>query len=289
MKNFTHINAGNVTMVKSAISIDKAIVIINSGIVKNHAVSDDIIEKNDIYSLYDHDNLFIYRKDDTFFVARLSKFYMKDQDNMIVVASFESRFSLERKLADAGYSDSDPIWAKMTSIYDKCMELQEELDNKRFEKETEDENKPDPEDIFDLFSEKHEPSDKFIHGVPKNFNPFTYLDEELKKVAMNINCDGNCETCDYHHEYNKDVCDDDNANNETRKEILEAYNKYKEESNGRIPSKEEMIDIIIEKNFKNKMDPKKYQAMRKFAKNMISNPIASLMFSAAMGGMRNNK
>ena len=286
MKNFTHINAGNVTMVKSAISIGKAIVIINSGIVKNHAVSDDIIEKNDIYSLYDHDNLFIYRKDDRFFVARLSKFYMKDQDNMIVVASFESRFSLEHKLIDAGYSDSDHIWTKMASIYDKCMELQEELDNKRFEKEkSEDENKPDPEDIFDILGGNHESSDKFVHGIPKN-NPFTHLDERIKKMAMDINnCDGECENCDRHHHDEDD--EDDNVDDDVKKEIMEAYAKYKKENNGRSPSNDELIDIIMEKKFKNKMDPKRYQAMREFAKDVISNPIASLMFSAFMEKMRN--
>jgi len=288
MKNFTYINAGNVTMVKSAISIGKAIVIINNGIVKNHAVSDDIIEKNDIYSLYDHDNLFIYRKNDRFFVARLSKFYMKDINNVIVVAAFESRHNLERKLENAGYSDSDHIWAKMASIYDKCTELQEELDNKRFEKEkAEDENSPDPEDIFDIFGEKHESSDKFVHGIPKN-NPFTHLDERIKEMAMKINnCDGNCDTCDRHHEHNEDDCDDDDVDNEVRKEIMEAYNKYKEENNGRSPSNDELIDIIMEKKFKNKIDPEKYQAMRGFAKDVISNPIASLMFSAVMEKMKN--
>ena len=266
MKNFTHINAGNVTVVKSAISIGKAIILINSGIIKNHAVSDDIIEKNDIYSLYDHDNLFIYRKDDTFFVARLSKFYMKDQDNMIVVASFESRYNLERKLAEAGYSDSDPIWVKMTSIYDKCMELQEELDNKRFEKEKdENENKPDPEDIFDLFSDIH------------TGNSAKFENDLFKELAMKINnCDGECENCDRHHDDDND--DDDN---EIRKEIYEEVDKYIKE-NGHKPSPDRLLDIMMKKKFKGKIDPEKFEFYNKFAKAILSNPIAGLAFSAFM-------
>ena len=72
MKEFEKINAGNVTLVKGAIKNKKALIILeNEDII---GVEDTILEDIDICSLYDHDNLFIYRERDVYYIGQLSVF-----------------------------------------------------------------------------------------------------------------------------------------------------------------------------------------------------------------------
>ena len=80
MKKFEEFNSGNVTEVKSAINNGRALIITYCNCSKKTCIKPEIVEKEDIYSLYDHKSLIIVRVEDSIRVCQLKKFYSKKDE-----------------------------------------------------------------------------------------------------------------------------------------------------------------------------------------------------------------
>ena len=240
MKEFEKINAGNVTLVKSAIANKKAVVL-----VSDEDCNDMVIEYNDIQSLYDHDNLFIFRFQDRYFVAQLMDFYMKDKDTVVVHVNPACMHCLDKKFKAAGIGEDNIIYQKAKDIFDKRDQLQEKL-NKKIEEDAKVESEIDPDDIFSILgsdTKEEKPSSLFDLLFPPEFR------EEFRKFKEE---------------------NEDELKNQARKE----YDDFKK-NNGRMPNTDEVIDMVIKNNLINKdiSDSEKERI-----KSVISNhPMVRLM------------
>jgi len=149
MKKFEEFNNGNVTEVKSAIANGKATVIMYCSCGIKNCIK-NIVEKDDIYSLYDHQSLIIVREEDTIIVCQLKGFYKKNSDNYIVIVEKVDPSDIFDRLKNAGIEDGQ-IYDSVKDIFDKALELKRKLEES---KEKEEENEGAPDDIFDILNGK---------------------------------------------------------------------------------------------------------------------------------------
>ena len=152
MKEFQEFNNGNVTEVKAAISQGRATVIMYCSCSLKNCLK-GIVEKDDIYSLYDHQTFMIVREGDKVHVCQLKDFYKKSNDNYIVIIKKVTANEVQDKLMDAGIEDG-PIYDSAKAIFDKAVELEKKIKDLNDSKEKDEEEEGASDDIFDIFNGK---------------------------------------------------------------------------------------------------------------------------------------
>ena len=150
MKSFKKINRENIAQIKEAIVNKKALLNLYFQGYKGNL----IIEYGDIYSLYDHDNLFIIRNGNKFYVAQLSKYYQENDMTWILAKLVSEQYVLD-KLKMAGIDINSEIYQKTKDIFDKAANLE----NKYNEMYYKDEDSVQV-DIFNILSDVSNKLDK---------------------------------------------------------------------------------------------------------------------------------
>ena len=222
MKKFEEFNNGNVTEVKSAIANGKATVIMYcSCTIKN--CFKGIVEKNDIYSLYDHQSLIIIREGDFIRVCQLKRFY-KNKDNYVVIIEKVNSADIFDRLENAGIEDG-PIYDSIKAIFDKAQEFEKQILDSQIKNEEEEEGAPD--DIFDILNGK----------VKKNKEDDINVEDELTKInPLEILSKILVGTSVMNSSFEELMKDPRNA------ELYRRAKNFKKEK-GRLPSYEEFINL----------------------------------------------
>ena len=150
MKSFKKIDRENIAQIKEAIVNKKALL----NLYFQGNIGNNIIEYGDIYSLYDHDNLFIIRNGNKFYVAQLSKYYQENDMTWILAKLVSEQYVLD-KLKMAGIDINSEMYQKTKDIFDKAANLE----NKYNEMYYKDEDSVQV-DIFNILSDVSNKLDK---------------------------------------------------------------------------------------------------------------------------------
>jgi hypothetical protein len=150
MKKFEEFTSGNVTEVKSAINNGHATIITYCSCSKKTCIKPEIVEKEDIYSLYDHKSLIIVRVEDSIRVCQLKKFCKKD-NNYIVIVEYVGRNKILNQLIDAGIGEGSPIYEQAENIFDKAVDFEKKIEEANKKEEDEEEFS---DDVFDILNGK---------------------------------------------------------------------------------------------------------------------------------------
>lgn len=148
MKKFEEFTSGNVTEVKSAINNGHAVIIMYCSCSRKTCIKPELVEKEDIYSLYDHKSLIIVRVEDSIRVCQLKRFYKKD-NNYIVIVEYVGRDEILNQLIDAGIGEGSPIYEQAESIFDKAVDFEKQIDEANKKEEDEEEVS---DDVFDILN-----------------------------------------------------------------------------------------------------------------------------------------
>lgn len=150
MKKFEEFTSGNVTEVKSAINNNHAMIITYCNCSRKTCIKPEIVEKEDIYSLYDHKSLIIVRVEDSIRVCQLKKFYKID-NTYIVIVEYVVQDEILNQLIDAGIEEGSPIYEQAEAIFDKAVDFEKQIEeaNKK-----EDDKEEFSDDVFDILNGK---------------------------------------------------------------------------------------------------------------------------------------
>lgn len=217
MRKFEEFTNGNVTEVKSAINNGRAMIIMYCNCSRNTCIKPEIVEKTDIYSLYDHKSLIIVRVEDSIRVCQLKKF-CKIDNTYIVIVEYVGRDKILNQLIDAGIEEGSPIYEQAEAIFDKAVGFEKQIEeaNKK-----EDDEEEFSDDVFDILNGKVKKNkDNDFTGI----NPF----EMLAKILVGSSA--------MHPTFDEVMKDPKNA---------ELYNRAKnfKKEKGRLPSYEEFINL----------------------------------------------
>jgi hypothetical protein len=226
MKSFKKIDSKSIAQVKEAIVNKKALLNLYQW-----GNGNEIVEYGDIYSLYDHDNLFIIRNSNRFYVAQLSKYYQENGMTCILAKLVSEEYVLD-KLKKAGIDINSEMYQKTKDIFDKAANLE----NKYNELYYKDEDSVHV-DIFNILSDVSDKRDKKKKNKEKvddndGFSPLGFTNDGLSfpfGILSNI------------------LGTSDNTKNmrEMEEKATDNISRFVK-NNKRFPNSEEVLDMILD-------------------------------------------
>lgn len=211
MTKFEKLSAKTIGTVKRVIENNYAIIVFED--------SDWILnDKSDIYSLYDHDNLFIFRYGDNHYVGLFKSVYVKNPTCFIIHACIPDKFDLyEKAKSMKNYKEE---CSKVSDMFEKAKKYDEILKSNL--------NKKIVDDVFAAFG-----SDDY--------------DKRDKKKKNKEKVDNNDELSSPFGILSKILRIDDNPENMKEAELKATVNIGKFiKTNKRFPTSEELLDMVLD-------------------------------------------
>ena len=175
-------------------------------------------DKSDIYSLYDHDNLFIFRYGDNHYVGLFKSVYVKNPTCFIIHACIPDKFDLyEKAKSMKNYKEE---CSKVSDMFEKAKKYDEILKSNL--------NKKIVDDVFAAFG-----SDDY--------------DKRDKKKKNKEKVDNNDELSSPFGILSKILRIDDNPENMKEVEMKATVNIGRFiKANKRFPTSEELLDMVLD-------------------------------------------
>lgn len=226
MKSFKKIDSKSIAQVKEAIVNKKALLNLYQW-----GNGNEIVEYGDIYSLYDHDNLFIIRNSNRFYVAQLSKYCQENGMTWILAKLVSEEYVLD-KLKMAGIDINSEIYQKTQNIFDKAANLENKY-NELYYKD-EDSVHVDIFNILSDVSDKRNKKKKDKEKVDDNdgFSPLGITNDELSSPFSILN---KILRINYNPENIQEM--EDRATDNIGRFV---------KNNKRLPNSEEVLDMILD-------------------------------------------
>ena len=221
MTKFEKLSAKTIGTVKRVIENNYAIIVFED--------SDWILnDKSDIYSLYDHDNLFIFRYGDNHYVGLFKSVYVKNPTCFIIHACIPDKFDLyEKAKSMKNYKEE---CSKVSDMFEKAKKYDEILKSNL--------NKKIVDDVFAAFgSDDYDKRDKKKKNKEKvdnddDFSPLGITNDGLS-FPFGI--------------LSKILRIDDNPENMKEVELKATDNIGRFiKTNKRFPTSEELLDMVLD-------------------------------------------